>query len=440
MSAIILLLTATLSALLPDAVTLHEKMIREKEISLPYGVLPLYRGKDGITVSLYSIADTVKYTQLSSIMQYQKNGWGFSFAPLLRKGSAHIYPTREKFGVYPDVSRGSVFYKNNNLNFSIGKDIFSIGGSFEHNPILSPNIPLNYARFIYSNNRFSFMHLIARLGDYTGIEKIWAGGSTSDTTTFQRYLGIHRLEFKPTRWLGISFSEIILIGGESTGFPFELFSPLTIYYVEQFNQKRNVNIFWNIDAKAIWNDFLLYFDLFIDDFQYEADPWKEPNHIGIYLGIQRVDLIREGSILLLSYNLMSRWSYCNLIVWQRYTDREFPLGAPLGNDYDRLYLLALYPLSPFKTGLEFSFTRKGENSIDAPWPVNSTYGPAPNNQFNGTNFLSGIVEKRFSLSPIFRYKDILNLKAGFYYIQNYQHQEGTTKTEPLLELKIKYHI
>ncbi len=440
MPAIILILTATLSALLPDGIYINEKMIRKKELTLPYGVFPIYKEENGITISLYSIADTVKYIQFSQIVQYQKNGWGFTVAPLLRKGSAHIYPTREEFDSYADFIRGSIFYKNNNLILSYGKDIFSIGSSFEHNPILSPNIPLNYARFTYTNDKISFTHLIARLNDLTGIEKIWAGGSTADTTTFQRYLGLHRLEFKPKRYFAVSFSEVMLIGGASTGFPFELLSPISIYYVEQFNQKKNVNILWNIDAKAIWKNFLFYIDFFIDDFQLDPDPWKEPNHIGFYLGIQGVDIIKEGSLLLLSYNLMSRWSYGNLIIWQRYTDRGFSIGTPLGNDHDLLYLQALYPLSSFKAGLEFSFIRRGENTIDTPWPVNTEDDPNPENQFDNVNFLSGIIEKRFSISSVLRYKDLFTIKAGFYHIQNYHHLEGTTKTEPLLQLIIKYHL
>ncbi|MCK4572497.1 hypothetical protein KAT89_06230 [candidate division WOR-3 bacterium] len=440
MQSIILFLTATLSVLLPEGVDINEEIIRRKEVTLPYGVLPLYNEENGITLSLYSIIDTVKYIQFSPIVQYQKNRWGFTVAPLVRKGDAHIYPTREEFGAYADILRGSIFYRTNNLILSFGKDIFLIGSSFEHNPLLSPNIPLNYARFIYTNDKFSFTHFLARLDDYTGREKIWAGGSTADTATFQRYLGIHRLEFKPRKWFAISFSEVMLIGGEYSGFPFELLSPVTIYYIEQFNQKKNVNILWNIDSKAVWKDFLFYFDLFIDDFQLEADPWNEPNHMGIYFGIQRIDLFKEGSLLLLSYNIMSRWSYSNLIVWQRYIDKDFSLGTPLGNDYDRFYMQALYPISSFKTGFEFSFTRKGENSINNPWPVNTDSIATPENQFNNTNFLSGTIEKRLSISSILKYRDLLTLKAGLYHIQNYQHQEGTTKTEPLLELKIKYHI
>lgn len=440
MPSIILILTATLSVLLPDVVTKNEEIIRRKDISLPYGILPLYSEDNGITLSLYSTLDTVKYIQFSPILQYQENNWGMIIAPIGRKGDAHIYPIREEFGAYADILRGSAFYKTDNLIISFGKDIFTIGGAFNNNPLLSPNIPLNYMRIIYLNEKFSFTHLISRLSDYTGIEKVWIGGSTSDTLNFQRYLGIHRLEFKPCKRFAISFSEAILIGGESSGFPFELLSPINIYYIEQFNQKKNINILWNIDLKTIWDNFLFYFDLFVDDFQLEEDPWGEPNHIGIFLGIEGIDILKVGSLLVLSYDLMSRWSYCNLIAWQRYNDREFPLGTSFGNDYDRFYCQVLYPLNFLKTGVELTFTRKGESGINNPWPVNTDAEPALENQFDRDNFLSGITENRISIASVFKFKDLITLKAGFYHIQNYQHQEDMSRTEPLLELKVKYRI
>ena len=440
MSLIILFLTSTLSILLPDGNILNEKAIREKNINLPYGVLPLYERENGINLSLYSVLDTINYTQVSPIAQYQKEEWGFVFAPVFRYGSEDIYPTEKKFGIYADVIRGSIFYKKKNILLSMGKDIFSIGGSFEHNPVLSPNIPLNYVQFIYTNDNFSFLHLISRLSDYTGIENEWADSSSGMEATFQRYLGIHRLEFKPNKSIGISFSEIMLIGGESSGFPFELLSPLTLYYAEQFNQAKNVNILWNLDAKAIWGNFLFSLDFFIDDFQYESDPWKEPNHIGIYTGIQGINLIKEGSHLTIAYNLLTRWTYCNFRVWQRYIEKDFPLGSPLGNDYDYSLLRFTYPLSSFDAGMEFSFLRKGEGSMTTPWPVNPGQEASPDNQFEGTNFLSGIIEKTSRVSVIFGYKSLVNIKAGISYIRNYHHKEGEKKTEPILQLRINCQI
>mgnify|MGYP001048371361 CR=1 FL=1 len=437
---LIILLIGSLTVLLPDQEILNEKMIRENAVNLPYGVLPLFKEKDGVSVGLYSIADTVRWTQLSTTVKYQKGGMGFIAAPILRYGEAHLYPTRKKFNLHADIIRGSIFYRNDNLIFSAGKDIFKIGGAFEYNPTLSPNLPLNYARFIYSGDKFSFSHLISRLDDYKGVEFEWADTSTGTINNLHRYLGIHRLEFKPANWLGISFTEAMLIGGETLGFPFELLSPITIYYLEQYNQKENVNILWNMDVTAIWKNFLFYTDFFIDDFQYEPDPRKEPNLIGLLASVEGIDLKKKGTEFILSYNFMSRWPYCNIRVWQRYQDRDFPIGSQLGNDYDRLLIKALYPISSFKTGFEISFTRRGENSIDTPWPVNPKIAATPHNQFKGSNFLSGMVEKRLSISSITRYKNLITVTMGFYWLQNYKHREGDTKIAPLLHIKINYFL
>ena len=436
----ILVLLGYLSILLPEPSIRGEKWIDRGEVSLPYGFLPLFEDSNKIDISLYSVVDTVNYVQFSPTFRYKFGNWGGEVTPYGRWGGDYFYPRRKKFGGYYDFVRGSMFYKNDNLLFSFGKDIFSIGPAFNDNPLLSPNIPLNYLNFTFRNSRFSFTHFISRLDNYEGVEHEWDDTSSGYLTNVNRYIGIHRLEIKLADWIAISFSESMLIGGEDLSLPFELLSPLTIYYVEQHNKKQNTNILWNFDLLAVKSRFLFYFDLFIDDFQYEADPWKEPNHIGIYAGIQGKDFLANGSQLLVSYSLMTRWVYDNLKVWQRYTNEGLPLGSMLGCDYDRVTFEYLHPIAVFKLGGMASYTRRGENRITTPWPVNTTVAASPENEFTGTNFLSGTVEKRVTLAAVFKYKEFLGLECGFSYFQNYEHQQGTTKTLPSVQLKLKYSL
>jgi hypothetical protein len=437
----IFVLLGYLSVLLPDPSVRGEKWISQGDVSLPYGFLPLFEDSNKIDISLYSVVDTVNYVQFCPTLKYRFDKWGGEVAPYGRLGGDHFYPRRKKFGVYADFIRGSIYYKNDNILFSFGKDVFSIGPAFYDNPLLSPNIPLNYLTFTFKNSKFAFTHFISRLGNYEGVEYEWDDTSSGYLTNANRYLGVHRLEIKLADWLAISFSESMLIGGESLGFPFELLAPLTVYYVEQHNKRRNTNILWNFDLVAVRGKFLFYFDFFIDDFQYEADPWKEPNHIGLYAGIQGKDLLgANGSQALISYTLMTRWVYDNIRVWQRYLDNEMPIGSRLGCDYDRFVLVYLYPVTSFKLGGKASYTRRGENKITAPWPVDTRVGPSSENEFTGGNFLSGTVEKRLTLAAVVKYKCFLELTGGLSYFRNYEHQQGTTKTLPIIELKLKYSI
>jgi hypothetical protein len=436
----IFVLLGYLSVLLPEPSIRGEEWIDNGRINLPYGFSPLFEDSNKIDISLYSVVDTVNYVQFCPTFRYKFGKWGGEVTPYGRWGGDHFYPSRKKFGVYADFIRGSIYYKNDNILFSFGKDVFSIGLAFENNPLLSPNIPLNYLNFTFTRSKFSFTHFISRLGNYEGVEYEWADTSSGYLTNVNRYLGIHRLEIKLADWLAISFSESMLIGEESLSFPFELLAPLTIYYVEQHNRRQNTNILWNFDLVAVKSKFLFYFDFFIDDFQYEADPWKEPNHIGLYGGVQGNDLLVDGSQLLVYYNLMTRWVYDNLIVWQRYMDGELPLGSMLGCDYDRFTLKYLYAIAAFKLGGMASYTRRGENRITTPWPVNTGVGASPENEFTGTNFLSGTIEKRITAAAVLKHESFFELTCGLSYFQNYEHQQGTTKTLPLLELKLKYSI
>ncbi len=428
------------SILLDEPSIRWQKWIEQEEINLPYGFSPIFEDTNNIDISLYSVVDTVNFVQLCPTLKYRFGEWGGVVSPYVRLGGDYFYPRIKKFGVYSDIPRGSIFYKNDNILFSFGKDIFSMGPAFENNAFLAPNIPLNYLSFTIKAPKFAFTHFISRLGDYDGVEYEWNDTSSGYLTNVNRYLGIHRLEMKPVNWLAFSFSEAMLIGGESLGLPFELFAPFTIYYLEQYNQQENTNILWNIDMVVVKGRFLFYLDLFIDDFQYESDPWKEPNHIGFYTGLECKDILANNSEILVYYNLMSRWTYDNIMVWQRYIDRELPLGSILGCDYDKFVLKTLYPIGLFKAGGIISYTRRGENRITTPWPVDANNPATPENEFEGTNFLTGTTEKRSTLAAIIKYKDLLELTAGLIYFQNYKHEQGTTEMLPLLELKLKYGI
>jgi hypothetical protein len=437
---IFLVLLGYLSVLQPEPSLRIDRWIEEKEINLPYGFSPLFEDTNKIDLSLYSVVDTVNFVQFCPTFKYRIGEWGGVVSPYGRYGGNYFYPREKKFGVYSDVIRSSIFFKNDYILFSFGKDIFSIGPAFEDNPLLSSNVPLNYLSFTFKKNKYAFTHFISRLSNYEGIENEWDDSTSGYLVNVNRYLGVHRIEIRPVDWFAFSFSEAVLIGGESLGLPFELFVPFTIYYVEQYNRGLNTNILWNIDMVALRGRFLFYLDFFIDDFQYESDPWKEPNHIGLYAGLKGRDIIGEGSEVFVYYAFMTRWTYDNLIVWQRYMEGEIPLGSMLGCDHDRFVLKALYPIFSLKVGGMVSYTRRGENKITTPWPVNSNNPASPENKFEGTNFLSGTIEKRLTLASIIKYEDLIELTTGLSYFQNYKNEEGEGKILPSIELKLKYSI
>ncbi|MEO0294203.1 MAG: capsule assembly Wzi family protein [candidate division WOR-3 bacterium] len=434
---ILLIFLGYLSVLLPEPSNKIIKWVEKGEISLPYGFLYSFEDTNKIDVSIYSVVDTVNFVHFSPTFEYRIGHWRGIISPYGRYGGDYFYPKKKKFGIYSDIIRSSLFYKNDYILFSFGKDIFSIGPAFEDNPLLSPNVPLNYISFTFRRNKYAFTHFISRLCNYEGVEIEWDDTTKGYVKNVNRYLGIHRVEIKPLDWIAFSFSEAMLIGEESLGLPFELFAPFTIYYVEQYNRELNMNILWNIDVVMIKGKFYFYFDFFIDDFQYESDPWKEPNHIGIYTGLKGRDFLKEGFELNFYYSILTRWTYNNLIVWQRYMERDLPLGSMLGCDYDKVVLKAIYPLVSFKFGGMVSYTRRGENRITTPWPVNTYNPPSPENEFKGTNFLSGIIERRLTLSAIFKYEDIIELVSGVSFFQNYEHDKYKNKILPSIELKLK---
>lgn len=431
----------SLSFVFPDDYIRAKKIVDRGEIELPYGFYPGYKKDSKIDVNLFFNYDTVSYVVAGITGKYRKSNAGFIVAPTARYeinddtlGSLNIYPVRERFGLFADVTRGVVFMDFDRFKFSAGKDIFSVGSAMIDNPVLSPNVPLNFFRFDYFSDNFGLVHFISRLDDYTGVERIWKDDSSDIVSTYQRYLGIHRFEFKPFDNLGLSFSEIILIGGEYSGFPFELLSPLNFYYAERFNRGRSANVFWNLDARILLGRTLIYIDFLVDDFQYESDP--EPNHLGLLLGLYGFDFIEDGTVFFLKYSMMSRWIYSNQVVWHRYNNSGFPLGTGSGNDFDKIEMRSTYPIGDFDVGLNLVYERKGENRIDTPWPVEQT----DDYQFPETNFLSGVVEKSIKISGVVNFKDYIDLNMGICNIKNYKHQGDNSLSELFAKLYIHYPI
>lgn len=436
---IVLLFLASLSLYLPGPEEYNQRILESDEIEMPYGIYPVFGEEEGLSINMHSMMDTVSYTRMGLKYKYEKKGFGFLVMPFGQYGDGNIYLSGKKFEIYGDVLRGSVYYSGENLNFSFGKDIFSIGPGINSSPVISPGVPLNYLRFIFSTDNFAFMHLIAGLEDYTGPELIWMDTSAGTIVDFERYLAVHRFELRPFDWLGVSFSEIAIGGGEDAGIPFKLISPLSIYYVDQFNSSENYNINWNFDAFVKTGKYLFYIDFLIDDFQYERpDRFREPNHIAFSAGFHTEDLLNTDLQFSTSYRIATRWTYCNFRVWQRYQNYGRPLGFAEGNDFDLFAMSTAYPFEFADLGLRIEFRRKGENRISTAWPVNN-YEQNPEVTFTGTNFLSGVVEKRLKVTALFDTGKIKG-EIGFYRINNYKNIQDSTLTQPHLKITLNYPL
>ncbi len=247
----------------------------------------------------------------------------------------------------------------------------------------------------------------------------------------QRYLIIKRLDFSPYNWFNCSFSEAATFGGENyTLYPYQ-FNPLVFLHTFQHNWDKAANLFFHLDAKVFLPGKAFYGALLIDDYQLEPDPNGEPNHYGVKVGIELADVMTKKSFVVIEYSFLSRWIYAIFAPYQRYEYAGHPIGFPYGPDCDEIYAKWLKHLSNcFDFYLGGSYLRKGETNVNTAWPIPEE-PRIPGTFFPENNFLSGVVEKTFSIDFGIRFnlqnRLVYDVSAGYLYIKNHRHAAGAEK-------------
>ncbi len=187
----------------------------------------------------------------------------------------------------------------------------------------------------------------------------------------RRYLSAHRIEVRPKRGLDIGLSEVVVYGGERRHLELYYLNPLTIYYAEQFNRRRDDNILLGGDFSWYLPWGRIYGELLVDDFQY--DFYSEPHELGVCGG---VDLATSSGLRInLEYTRVNNWVYGQREPWNRYTYQGRLIGWQMGPDADQFSSEVFYPMKEFLwSKFSVRLRRKGEGKVDTPresavpWP------------------------------------------------------------------------
>jgi hypothetical protein len=127
-----------------------------------------------------------------------------------------------------------------------------------------------------------------------------------------------------------------------------------------------------------------------------------------------------------------RWSYGHIVSWQEYSYRGFPIGHPLGNDFDRLLLRDIEHLGKsWDLEVSLSYTRHGEGRMTEPYPED---------RFPDEYFLTGVVERRIGVGVGIRrllaHSSALELTAGWEEISNHRNVESASLSQPSLRFAL----
>lgn len=297
---------------------------------------------------------------------------------------------------------GTVTYRRGGLTLQYGRSFRVWGYGDTDRLLLSDNAPpfdqiaaqLRYKRLI-----LQVWH--SRLDDFYARSDSLVG----------RYFAGHRISLKPSRNLEIGLSETVLYARQS-GPEWYYMNPLLPYYWEQYNNRRDDNIYMGVDF--IWWPFdrtRLYGELLLDDFQ--IDFVSEPHQIGFDLGLSRLGFPHTARLRVdLQYTQIRNYVYGQLKRSNIFIHNGVVIGSSLGPDSDRFRYSAAYALTrDITVTLSGSYRRKGEGRITDPQNM-----LLPKNE----PFPSGIVEKtsRNCLRVSYLRGTLLDIdiEAGYFHI------------------------
>jgi hypothetical protein len=191
-------------------------------------------------------------------------------------------------------------------------------------------------------------------------------------------------------------------------------NPILPYYWEQYNNRRDDNIYMGLDF--IWWPFdrtRLYGELLLDDFQ--IDFVSEPHQIGFDLGLSRLGFPHMDRLRLdLQYTQIRNYVYGQLVPSNIFVHNGVIIGSSLGPDSDRFRYSTAYVLTKDITvTLAGSYHRKGEGRITDRQDI-----PLPKDE----PFPSGVVEKTsrnfFRVSYLHGTLLDIEIEAGYFHIDN----------------------
>jgi hypothetical protein len=252
----------------------------------------------------------------------------------------------------------------------------------------------------------------------------------------RRYLSGHRLNMKLPLGVQMGISEVVLYGGKNRNPELYYLNPILPYYGEQHNKYNDDNILWSFDvAISTFRNKEIYFELLVDDFQYDFE--SEPHQTGFQIGLNwAVPFGLRKSYLNLEYTKINNWVYGQVRPWNLYTYHGWGMGSVLGTDADRFSFRLLYHLTRhMDLTLLGQYGRKGEGRIQV------FQEPAVP---SSDEFPSGVVEHTsrhrlmLTYQPSARLK--LDLSAGYHRIRNLGNESGKERDAFVFRAKLSLNL
>lgn len=235
------------------------------------------------------------------------------------------------------------------LNCSLIKNISSI--AFGHDNFFIGN---GYRSLILSNDAkeylflkintnvgiFHYQNLFAQLSNFAPKP----GNQDGDKLVPKKFMALHRLSVKATKWLELGASEMVIFDRDSAdtkGFELEYLNPVIFYRAVESNLGSRDNALIALDWKANLPLHLIFYgQLVIDEFsikQVKAKSGYWANKFGFQAGLKGSYFV-GGNLLFLQaeFNRVTPYTYSHYRSSQSWSQYGQPLAHPLGANFREL--------------------------------------------------------------------------------------------------------
>ncbi|MCP4632402.1 MAG: capsule assembly Wzi family protein [candidate division Zixibacteria bacterium] len=214
----------------------------------------------------------------------------------------------------------------------------------------------------------------------------------------ERYLSGHRILYQPINSLTLGLTETVIYGGHGRNPEVYYIFPLFFLHGAQLNQGRDDNTLIEAEFRYFPGFAAeIYGQLLIDDFQVESKTLEdnEPSEYGFLIGVYKAELpVLKFLEIRTEYARVTNRTYNQPNERNRYLNRGYYMGHPLGNDGDTwLSELTFRCNDKLTAKIEYRHNRRGEGKIEAPWDTPWLLAPDYNESFP-----TGIVETTKDLS------------------------------------------
>ena len=273
--------------------------------------------------------------------------------------------------IYGRVETGYMLIKYRGAGFFLGRLGSSWGLPGESSLILSDR-PYSYdkAGLQLTSRRFRFTFYTSRLNDMTAVDTQAADLSPK---LYNRFWSIKRFDVALSPDLQFGLCEAAVYGRVDGTWEMIYLNPLNLYYVEQRNNRVQMNGLWCGDIfYRPHPQLVLYAQYLIDDIIVNNEPGqndraRHPDRMGLTAKVVLSDLPAAGAQIGLSYTRIGNWTYMSYRNYENYISNGMGMGYPANSIEQAGIDLAWFGWKGWAVQLRSSWARQGSSDMTAPF-------------------------------------------------------------------------